>query len=219
LICNPLGQEYIRGHHLLRTLADRLEREGLACLRFDYRGTGDSAGADEDTLFTKWQEDVAFAHRELARRAGTHKILWLGVRLGAAAAFEASRRLPKADQPHGLLLWEPVKCGADYLRELRASHERALALEGASSESATVHREELIGFGMSTAMLDEIRQIELDLDDISITKRCIMTSGKAWAPGPDTVVLEQEFDWTGLSTAAVSQELVRGVLDQIKAMS
>jgi alpha/beta superfamily hydrolase len=48
VICNPFGFEVICAHRTLRHLADSLAGAGLPTLRFDYDGTGDSAGDDRD---------------------------------------------------------------------------------------------------------------------------------------------------------------------------
>ena len=44
VLCNPMGQEAVRVHRMYRVLADRLNRAGLHVLRFDWFGSGDSAG-------------------------------------------------------------------------------------------------------------------------------------------------------------------------------
>ncbi len=54
LICNPLGQEAIRVHRLLRLLAESLARKGIATLRFDYFGSGDSDGDDAEATLDDW---------------------------------------------------------------------------------------------------------------------------------------------------------------------
>ena len=43
VICNPIGDDDVRAHRPLRHLAERLARAGLAVLRFDFDGTGDSS--------------------------------------------------------------------------------------------------------------------------------------------------------------------------------
>ena len=70
LICMPLGQEAVRAHRLFRVLSDRLARAGVAVLRFDYHGSGDSPGEDTDGELEGWRRDICTAHEELRRRTG-----------------------------------------------------------------------------------------------------------------------------------------------------
>src|SRR5258705_6760804 len=44
VLCPPLGYEYMSAYRTLRILADRLAAIGFDALRFDYDGTGNSAG-------------------------------------------------------------------------------------------------------------------------------------------------------------------------------
>src|SRR5436190_8330984 len=67
VICPPFGHEYINSHRSLRHLADRLAEQGMAALRFDYDGTGDSAGGDtEAARVAAWRESIVIAMRELS---------------------------------------------------------------------------------------------------------------------------------------------------------
>ena len=150
VLCNPFGQEAVRSHRVFRILADRLSRAGLHVLRFDYLGTGDSAGADEEGSLAVWTEDVVRASDEIVRRSSSSQVAWLGLRLGATLAALASRNA--ARPPRRLVLWDPVTDGAAYVAELAEAHVaarkeafglrweaesrlRAQALEEAKSES------------------------------------------------------------------------------------
>jgi len=124
LICPPFGHEQIRVQRFQRVLADRLARAGIAVLRFDYFGTGDSPGDDTDGELDGWRGDIHAAHDELRRLAGAPSIVWLGMRLGATLALMAART--GRSHPVRLVLWDPVVDGPAYLDQLRAAHVDAL---------------------------------------------------------------------------------------------
>lgn len=160
LICNPFGQEAIRIHRLLRLLAENLARKGFATLRFDYFGTGDSDGDDEQASLSGWRADIGAAHAELARATLARKTAWLGVRLGGTAALQAAEGV--AWPPAHLIAWEPVLDGAAYLSTLRAEHadyvRRHRLLAGPAPGAAS----DLLGFAASAVMAEEIGRLGVD---------------------------------------------------------
>lgn len=103
LIINPLGQEAVRAHRLLRVLADRLARNGVDVLRFDLHGCGDSSGDDLDGEMKGWQDDVLAAHRWLLDHTGVQAVGWLGIRLGFAIGWQAAAHFEQGrpDTAHG----------------------------------------------------------------------------------------------------------------------
>ena len=123
----PFGHEALRVHRLYRLLAERLARQGVAALRFDFYGTGDSAGDDEDADLQGWASDVGLAHRELLRSIGSdRRITWFGARLGASVALRAApHAFPRV---HRLVLWDPVLDGRAYLAQLGIAHVEQLEL-------------------------------------------------------------------------------------------
>ena len=71
LLCHPAPQEYMRSHWALRQLAARLAAAGLHVLRFDYSGTGDSAGdSSAGASLEAWRADVLTATRGAQRHLG-----------------------------------------------------------------------------------------------------------------------------------------------------
>ena len=48
VLCAPHGYEELCVHRQWASLAERLAAAGLPTLRFDYRGTGNSVGDDEE---------------------------------------------------------------------------------------------------------------------------------------------------------------------------
>ncbi|MDO4905317.1 MAG: hypothetical protein Q4A16_07195 [Lautropia sp.] len=90
LIINPLGQEAVRAHRLLRVLSDRLARQGVHVLRFDFHGCGDSSGDDLDGEMEGWQGDLLAAHAWLLKQTGVQSVGWMGIRLGFAVGWLAA---------------------------------------------------------------------------------------------------------------------------------
>ena len=165
LICNPFGQEYVHCHRVLRVLADRLARDGFNVLRFDFFGTGDSDGYDDEGDLSQWQEDVLSAHDEVLKLSGTATASWLGLRLGGIIAAAASARL--VFPPRRLVLWDPVTDGAAYLQELETAHAFGMGFlahwnqktfEEVAEASA---RREILGFPISTALRQQIVNISI----------------------------------------------------------
>ena len=143
VICPPLFHEMIAAHRSLRHLAEAAAAAGLPTLRFDYHGSGDSAGSDLDPhRLDAWLASVHAACDALRKRSGVATIALVGVRFGATlAAVAAERRYDVA----ALVLWAPVASGRSFLREtgalsrLTASDDMLAGLpEGAASASGFV---------------------------------------------------------------------------------
>lgn len=229
LICNPLGQEAVRFHRMQRVLADRLCSRGIAVLRFDYYGCGESAGDDEDADFAGWCDDLLLAHRELLRRSRAARISWLGVRLGASAAALASARAEPT--PHRLVLWDPVLDGPACLAQLATAQARSLAEASgrASATAAAAIGGEVLGFGIGEAMVEQIGALRAGMLDVARAAQVQLLASPQdadlgaladrWrAAGLSTsfVPIEQRFDWS--SEEAMNTALVpAAVLDLLAA--
>jgi alpha/beta superfamily hydrolase len=114
VLCPPIGVEGRVSYATFRTLAERLVAAGFAVLRFDYEGTGDSAGAfGEPDRTDSWLASIACA-RETMRHHGAKEIAVVGMRIGATlAAIDASRREPL----DALVMWDPCGSGRAFLRQ------------------------------------------------------------------------------------------------------
>lgn len=115
LLCYPFGQEHIRSHMAFRQLGKLLNRGGRGVLRFDYFGTGDSTGRLEEADFPIWVENVGTALEELKALSGASQVSVVGLRLGALAAAAA---IEAREDVEGLVLWDPVVGGADFIGEM-----------------------------------------------------------------------------------------------------
>jgi alpha/beta superfamily hydrolase len=117
VICPPFGRESIESYRSLGELADRLAEQGIGTLRFDYDGTGDSAGGDtEAARVAAWRESIVTAMQTLSALSGCERIALAGFRLGATLAVSVASELEVA----ALVLWAPCLRGRTYVSELQA---------------------------------------------------------------------------------------------------
>jgi alpha-beta hydrolase superfamily lysophospholipase len=114
ILCPPMGEEGRAAHRTFRRLAETLAERGIVALRFDYDGTGDSAGLQDDPNRVRaWLGSVAAA-RQYLLDLGVTDVSAVGMRLGATlAACQAAASKPF----HGLALWDPCLSGRTFLRE------------------------------------------------------------------------------------------------------
>lgn len=160
LLCYPLGAEYQHSHRLFRHLSMLLSKAGLPVLRFDYVGTGDSAGETGEGTLDEWRDNIKTAASELRDLAAVAQVSAVGLRLGAALA--ASVDGPDGDFD-GLVLWDPVVSGRAYLSSVRAMHGDALRNEHPEGAWMTEgdRAGEVLGMPMSDRMRVEFEQVDL----------------------------------------------------------
>ncbi len=159
LLCYPLGSEYMYAHRSFRQLAIRSNRIGFPVMRFDYYGSGDSARNDTDGTLTRWLKNIAMAIEELKRRSGASTVCLAGLRLGASLAVQAA--LNRQDIS-GLVLWEPIINGKNYLAELQEEHQRRLwYLSSPPDANESKLITEVHGFALSEAMITDLQDLDL----------------------------------------------------------
>jgi uncharacterized protein len=118
VLCYPWGVEYVYAHRSMRHLAVRLSMSGWHTLRFDYFGTGDSAGECSETNLAGMESDVELAMESLRDIAGTRAVALIGLRVGANVASRVAIRFP--NEVETLVLWDPIISGDQYVRNLQA---------------------------------------------------------------------------------------------------
>ncbi len=149
VLCPALGLEGVCSHRAYRQLAERLEEQGIAALRFDYDGTGDSAGGESDPgRVEAWMASVGAAV-ELVRGAGASRVVVVGMRVGATIAAGAVARAGVDGTGvdgtgvggagvDGMVLWDPCASGRTYLREQRALGLMSIGVETSDDGSVEV---------------------------------------------------------------------------------
>jgi alpha-beta hydrolase superfamily lysophospholipase len=173
VLVSPLGLDATRSHWSYRHLAERLAKAGFAVLRFDWQGTGDSAGDDhEPHRVATWVKDLHLAIDQLKLRSGVGRPALVGLRAGAAfAAHVAAER----DDIGALALWMPSPSGAAWVADMAKLHKLYLKIVP-QTDAPEPGGEELLGSFASNETIADLARIDL--------------SALARRPAPRVLVLE-----------------------------
>jgi pimeloyl-ACP methyl ester carboxylesterase len=146
VLCQPVGYEAICSHPTQVQLALALAAAGFPVLRFDYHGTGDSSGSDDDAARVQaWSASVEAAGAQARRLSGANGLCLFGIRLGATLAVDVAARAGGVDE---LVLWAPCASGKAFVRELRA---------GGSEEAGGIRAQ---GFHFAAATVQELTALD-----------------------------------------------------------
>ena len=138
VLCPPLGQEGVIAYRTLRLVADRLEARGVASVRYDPSGRGDSA----DDVTPDAQVRSARSAAALLRRSGIDRIAFVGLASAALVAAAA------AGEDDALVVWDAPASGRAWLRR-----QRALATITIGPDRVVDGVESLVGTDMDAAEL------------------------------------------------------------------
>lgn len=114
LICPPLFHEQFLSYRLLSLTAARLSEAGLACLRFDYNGSGDSQGDDAAFSLAGAIADTRTALQALRAEVGAVPIVVVGVRAGIWPALA----VVESAAVERVCLWQPLASGSAWLQSV-----------------------------------------------------------------------------------------------------
>ena len=154
----------MRAHRPIRQLALDLADMGYHVLRFDYRGSGDSAGSMDGLDTGDWVEGVKLAIDELRDMAALKNIAIVGLRLGCIMATYAACEHQDIVR---LVLWDPVTRGDAYVEELK---QRLPQLPVEAAKSKFIDAEQTIhinGFSMPLKFQQSLQKRALAPLDIS----------------------------------------------------
>ncbi|TSC22668.1 alpha/beta fold hydrolase [Corallococcus sp. Z5C101001] len=193
VLCYPAAQEYMLTHWAFRKLAGMLTREGFHVFRFDYYGTGDSAGEMQEGRLATWAQDIRQAATELQDVTGVQRVALVGLRMGATLAVRAAL---EGLSTAALVLWEPVVKGDAYLRELELLQARRAARTlFPQPDSPLEMREELLGFAFPRPLRDDVLAVDLAALSAWPTTRTHLVAA---APKPEYQRLQERLEATGL---------------------
>ena len=160
ILCNPMGHEYINSHRAYRQLAARLCHVGFPVLLFDYYGSGDSGGDDEEGGIPQRLTDISTAICEIRRRSGVAKVCLMGLRLGGTLSMMAGAERGDLE---GLVLWDPVVNGRVYIHEMKTVHKEILGYSLSKPKHGTKNGTDvdILGFPLAHSLFADLEKIDL----------------------------------------------------------
>ena len=161
LLCNPLGDDLIRAHRPYRHLAEELASAGFPVLRFDFDGTGDSAGDERDpNRVATWRADVGRAAAELRTRSGVERLALIGLRLGGTFAALGATDLGGVDT---LVLWGAYDNGGAFVSEATKAHKMLVMLQPTSFSGGppASDGQEALGFLLARQTIADLEAVDL----------------------------------------------------------
>ncbi len=158
VVCPPLGYEDVCAHTALRHLAERLAASGIATLRIDYDGSGNSMGRETDPdRVAAWFDSIHDAI-QACTGWGLPPVTLIGLRFGATLAANVAAGNDRVD---ATVLWDPVGPGRRYGRALRMLA-TPIDPDVRSSEGVSV-----AGTWFADATLAEIGALTIDPDRVT----------------------------------------------------
>lgn len=177
VLCTALAEEKLWSHRVYVNLARDLAREGCSTLRFDFRGEGDSdLDFEECGLESRRADAVRAAEVLLEQEPQLPGCIFLGHRVGCAVAAMAATS--PGVRARGVIAWDPVPRGRDYLMQLlRSTIASEFARSGAAPTRAALLQsleagETVIvdGYGIGPALYREL--VEVDWKQLADSLPC-----------------------------------------------
>jgi len=129
VMCHALAEEKLWSHRVYVSLARTLAQRGMAVLRFDFRGEGDSDLEFEQAgIATRIEDAVRAAGLMLELLSEMPGVVLFGHRLGGAIAAAATLEL--GARASGLIVWDPLPSGKEYLAQLLRANVAAQMIQG-----------------------------------------------------------------------------------------
>ena len=172
IICGGHGYDELCTYRNLALFADTLAEHGVSTLRFDYHGTGNSLGSDEDEdRLETWLGNIAAAIAFMKNIAGVEEIVLVGYRLGGLLATIAASRTAEVN---ALLLIAPALAGRSYLREMQLQSQLYPVRQDESGKDGRISS---AGFMVSAETAKSLSAIKLaDIGQPHLKRTLILSS-------------------------------------------
>jgi pimeloyl-ACP methyl ester carboxylesterase len=135
VICPPFGWEEMSSYRARRAWAQALSERGVAAVRLDVPGAGDSGGypSDADRL-DAWTDSVGEAASWLRHETGCRRVVAICIGVGGLLAWRAAAQGAPIDD---LVLWGTPARGRAFIRETSAFSRLEVAQQDASAGEST----------------------------------------------------------------------------------
>jgi uncharacterized protein len=167
LYVHPFAEEMNKSRRMAALQSRALAAAGWTVLQIDLGGCGDSEGDFGDASWAGWVADARDAAAWLGERSGRAPWLW-GLRSGCLVASAAAQGLPALQ---GLLFWQPVLSGRQFLQQFLRLKIAAQILGSADAERVDTRelRERLLrgdsvevaGYDLSPALAEGLEAADL----------------------------------------------------------
>lgn len=183
LYLHPFAEEMNKARRMAALQARALAGAGFEVLQVDLLGCGDSSGDFSDASWDAWLDDGLTALRWLQARGEAPVWLW-GLRVGGLLAADLARRL---DSRPGLLLWNPVSSGKQFLQQfLRLKLASGAGEQGGKAAMAQIRARlndgesiEVAGYRLSPTMAAQLESVELTAPVAASKIRLLETSTRS----------------------------------------
>ncbi|MBL0370529.1 polysaccharide biosynthesis C-terminal domain-containing protein [Rhizobium sp. KVB221] len=186
LLLSPWGYDEMCLRKSYRVLAERFAAAGIASLRFDFPGTGDSIDAtDFGAGIAVWEEAALDAARQLKALSHCDRLVVIGQGIGATIGYRIAERIGGVE---ALGLLAPVANGRTYLREVSFRAKFIYEDLGLSDADREVEGVSIAGLRMPDEIAEDVRKIKLGGDEkVAIKHALIVERGLKMA---DTTLLD-----------------------------
>jgi len=167
LYLHPFAEEMNKSRRMAASQARSFAARGYSVLQIDLYGCGDSSGDFGDARWDLWNDDIALAAHWLARHAEGPMHLW-GLRLGALLALDHARQAGRSFA--GVLLWQPLTSGAQFMTQFLRMRLAGEMLSGAApgngtdrlrAELAAGRTLEVAGYELAPKLASAIERLDL----------------------------------------------------------
>jgi len=157
VMCSPLFGELVQQHRMFHRIAQDLAGRGIPTVRFDWFGTGDSAGDLDGASVERWSADLQVVIGWLRRQLRSEPLVVLGSGVGGTLASRAAAADPGIV---GVALCQGVVDGGRYVDDLLELHcdELAPKFGGRPDPPGAT---ELLGFAVPDHLIAQLRDLHL----------------------------------------------------------